>query len=192
MPTDGNSTSTARQYKLSRAEQAWPQNDWEQTWRRARLRGLGPETTTFVWRLLHNILPTQERTSRIASKTPTSPLCKLCQDQLVEDQMHAFFHCKNNSNASKALLSSINSILPNTTPRQVLLLEFHPEESQEFAVVWTIGHFLQLVWTSRVQKKQVRLYTIRAELEARASLLRETRHRENLEKINEMIKNFTD
>ena len=106
--------------------------------------------------------------------------------------MHAFFHCKNNSNASKALLSSINSILPNTTPRQVLLLEFHPEESQEFAVVWTIGHFLQLVWTSRVQKKQVRLYTIRAELEARASLLRETRHRENLEKINEMIKNFTD
>ena len=186
---DGDST---RQFKSSRAELAWPDNDWDHTWKLARLRGLGPEITTFVWRLLHNILPTQERTSRIANKGSgtTSSICKLCQDQLEEDQLHAFFHCKNNSNASRALLNSITPVLPNITPRQVLLLDFDLEESQEFPIVWFVGHFLQIVWNSRVEKRQVRLYSIRADLEARSSLLRETRYKEHLEKIKEMMQNF--
>ena len=38
---------TPRQYKAARAELAYPENDWECTWRLARLKGLGSEMTTF-------------------------------------------------------------------------------------------------------------------------------------------------
>ena len=53
-----------------------------------------------------------------------------------------------------------------------------------------IGNFFELVWNNRLEKKQVRLYTIRADLEARASLLRETRHSTDLEIISELLQTY--
>ena len=178
-----------RQLLPSRTELLWPENDWSRSWQLARCKGLRSEITTFLWRLLHNILPTQERTSRFVRNS--SPLCKLCNDQLPEDQQHALFYCTYNSNTSSALINSISTILPNITTRQLLLLDIEPNEANEFPVVWIVGNFLNLVWSSRVEKRQVRLYTIRADLEARASLLRETRFSKYLELINELLTNFT-
>ena len=78
------------------------------------------------------------------------------------------------------------------TTRQLLLLDLELDDANEFPVIWMVGNFLELVWSSRIEKRQVRLYTIRADLEARASLLRETRHSTNLEIITEMLQtNFT-
>ena len=56
------------EYIKSRAELAAPGTDWEQVWRRARLRGIGSEPICFLWRLLHRILPTEERLARILQK----------------------------------------------------------------------------------------------------------------------------
>ena len=41
-----------KQVLPSRTEIAWPANDLDNTWRLARLKGLAPEVTTFMWRLL--------------------------------------------------------------------------------------------------------------------------------------------
>ena len=182
--------ANSRQFRPSRAELAWPDNDWDNTWRLARLRGLGSAVKTFLWKLLHNLLPTQERVSRISKPENSSPLCKLCHDQLVEDQLHAFFLCQGNSRPSRALINSITYLLPNLTTRQILLLDFVLDETQEFPVVWTVGNFLQLVWSSRMEKRQVRLYAIRAEMEARASLLRETRFAEHHEMIDKLLQTY--
>ena len=179
-----------RQNKPSKTELACPGNDWDRTWHLARLRGITPEVKTFFWKLLHNLLPTQERVCRIMRTTNSSPNCQTCQDEIKEDQMHAFFLCTSSSSASKALLSSLSALLPNITTRQILLLDLELDNSLEFPVVWIIGNFLQLVWSSRVEKRQVRLYTIRADLEARASLLRETRFKIHHEKIGEMLNHF--
>ena len=65
-----------KQVLPSRTEIAWPANDLDNTWRLARLKGLAPEVTTFMWRLLyHNLLTTQERISRVTGNPP--PLCNL-------------------------------------------------------------------------------------------------------------------
>jgi hypothetical protein len=176
-----------RQLIPSRAELAWPENDWSRSWGLARSKGLRSEITTFLWRLLHNILPTQERTSRFVRNS--FPQCKLCHDQLSEDQLHALFYCTYNNNTSTALINSISTILPNITTRQLLLLDLELDDEKQFPVVWMVGNFLELVWSSRIEKRQVRLYTIRADLEARASLLKETRHSTHLEMITEMLQN---
>ena len=177
-----------KQYLPSRTELAWPANDWDNTWRLARLKGLGPEVTTFLWKLPHNLLPTQERISRITRNSP--PLCKLCLNQLVEDQPHAFFLCNSNNDVNNALLSCLTPTILNLSSRQILLHDFQLDENDELPVVWMIGNFLHKVWTFGADKKLVRLFSIRADLEARASLLRETRFDKHSEKINAMLQSL--
>ena len=52
------------QYIKTRSELASPNTDWENTWRRARLKGLGSEATSFLFKLLHLLLPTEQRLAR--------------------------------------------------------------------------------------------------------------------------------
>ena len=47
------------EYIRSRTELASPTTEWELSWRRARLKGLGSEAFSFLWKLLHNLLPTE-------------------------------------------------------------------------------------------------------------------------------------
>ena len=100
LKSPNNDEETPAEYTPCRTELANPQNDWEKTWRLARLQGLGPEITTFLWRLLHRLLPIQDRVHRITSNnSSSSPNCQLCQEGLLEDQQHAFFQCSFNYNA---------------------------------------------------------------------------------------------
>jgi hypothetical protein len=178
---------STRKYIACRTELANSDNDWEKTWKLARLKGLGPDITTFLWRLLHRLLPTQERVSRIVRNQNTSSHCQLCQEEIVEDLQHAFFLCSFNANAGNQLLGCLTNIMPRITSSQILLLNLDIEEADEFPVVWLIGHFLFNIWSSRLAKKRIRLYMIRADLEARASLLSETRFKNYGLKIGDLI-----
>jgi hypothetical protein len=174
-----------RNYISSRAELASPENDWEHSWQLARLPGLGPDITTFLWRLLHRLLPTQERLLRMSKSR--SAQCQLCHQEANEDLQHAFFHCQFNQIASHLLLQCLSTHSQGISERNILILGFQTNSSNEFPLVWFVGNFLYRVWISRIEKKQVQPYSIRAELEARASLLRETRHSDDAIQIGDLI-----
>ena len=53
-----------------RVERLHPATDWPTTWSLARTRGLGSELTTFIFRLLHQLLPTKDRVSKFGLNTP--------------------------------------------------------------------------------------------------------------------------
>ena len=179
--------NVARQYTSCRSEMSTPDNDWERSWRLARLSGLCPEITTFLWRLLHRLLPTQDRVYRIVRKTTSSPHCQLCQDGVVEDLQHAFFSCSFNATTGEVLSRCLSTLIPRITRSRILVLDFDLEPSEELPVVWLASHFLFNIWSSRVEKKKARLYAVRADLEARANLLRETRFQNVATKIGELI-----
>ena len=83
--------------KRCKIEQAHPQVDWERTWALACIRGLESCQYTFLWRLIHNILPTQDRLHRILPNI-TSPSCALCNTQDICNLSHALFQCSFNNN----------------------------------------------------------------------------------------------
>ena len=180
--------SPQQQYIPCRAELTNPANDWERIWLIARSKRLGPEMITFLWRMLHRLLPTQDRVHRIVRNTTPSPNCKLCDEETVEDLEHALLQCSFNSGIGTLLRRSLSSLAPRISALQILTLSLDVPPTDEFPCVWLISHTLFLIWSCRVEKKRIRLFQIRADLEARASLLRETRVEENTAKIENLIK----
>ena len=79
--------------------------------------------------------------------------------------------------------------MPTLSPEAALLLELGPDltEQQELALVTLLAGGLKYIWESRSDKKQVQLYKMRAEAEARVSILRKTRYTIPGDMITDML-----
>ena len=108
------SESGEQKYIACRVEIASPGTDWETSWRLARLPGLGPELSSFMFKLLHQILPTQERVSHTS---PTSnSLCKHsdCTGDRVEDISHSLVYCRGNNGVGMKILERAGQTVSQT------------------------------------------------------------------------------
>ena len=151
-----------------RAELQHPHNDWENSWRLARLQGLESDQITLLWKVLHNLLPTQNRLSRILKDQNSS--CKLCTDPM--DDLPHLFSCRYSTDVCQALLRTVTSVMPSATPQKILLLSLEIEPDLELPVVWIVSSTLLYVWSQKTSKKQCTLVETRAVLEARVNMLR--------------------
>ena len=165
----------SRQVIPCRAELVSPATDWDLTWRRSRLKGLGPEINSFLFKILHQLLTTQERLAR--TNPAVSPVCKApgCTGEVGEDLVHAFVTCSGNMGVGMAVLDSVSSFVNGMTEEQALRLQFESEETSELPVVWFLAVSWTAIWEARLLGKRPELYRVRADLEAKISLLRETR-----------------
>ena len=162
-------------YIQCNAELKHPASDWVGCWRRARLPGLGPENTSFLFRMMHNTLVTQERLSRTS---PTvSPCCKFpgCGGTDDEDLQHALVHCHGNDDVGNAIFNVIRSHAPGITVDDAVRLEFNVDESVELPLVWFTAVAWSNLWDLRMNKTRPSLYLVRAELEVKISFLRKCR-----------------
>ena len=175
---------TRSEYIKSRAELASPETDWETSWRRARMRGLGTEVTSFLWKLLHNILPTEQRLSRILPNSLEN--CKFCQNPVSADLLHCLLECVHTLEVGGWLLALLRQQDQTLTPSRLLRLEFSIDEEREMPMVWITGHVLLIIWKTRVSGKIVNLLNTRAALESKISLLRETRYLSQHQMINQI------
>ena len=158
-----------------KCELASPATDWSRSWRLARLRGLGPELSSFLLKLLWGILPCKARVSRILPKT--SPECQLCNMtagalKIHETLEHAMYTCEGNNGVPELLLKLVRIYNPSAEYCQVLTLDLELDDSMELPLIWIVASLLYLLWQQR-QEGKVCPVKIRAELEARCRLLRE-------------------
>ena len=180
---DGN-----RSFIKCRAELQHQHNDWEKSWQLARLKGLEADQISFLWRLLHNLLPTQSRVSRILQQQDSS--CKSCQHP-VDDLPH-LFSCPSSNLVCNALLRTMRTLQPNITSQQILLLSLDIEPTMEFAAVWLVSSTLMYVWLQKSAKKNCSLLEIRSTLEARVNMLRRGKKQQNSATIlDDLIPNFS-
>ena len=145
-----------REFIMSRSELISSSTDWSTSYRRARLKGLGSEIVTFLWKLLHQLLPTEERLARCSQAVTAS--CKICPQSVAN-----------------WLLSILQQYDPAVTSSKLLRLEFECEDSVEWPLVWLSANTLNYMWNVRLKGKKVYLYDTRATLESKICLLRETR-----------------
>ena len=160
-----------------RVELAQPDVDWPTTWRRARLSGIPSDLTSHLFRLLHDVLPLQSRVARLGgSRGPRlQGVCRLCQADLQEDTLHAFFHCDNNKEAANTLLSHAQRLLESPiSPEAALSLSFVTASERELAVTLVLAAGLKLIWDLRESKKAVSGTQMTSELFARTRILAAT------------------
>ena len=173
------------EYIKCRVERMTPNTEWERCWALARLPGLGPGNVSFLFKLLHQILPTQERVAR--TKPNTSPNCRnsVCIDTL-DDVQHALIHCQANDGVGDLLVQSVRGVVPGLQVESLLRLELNLDTDMQLPVVFLIATVLNAVWSLRVRGVRVQQYLVRSELEAKINLLRETRHQEAANKLSEL------
>ena len=75
----------------------------------------------------------------------------------------------------------------NSSPSNLLRLEFNVDESKEMPLIWILAQTLMYMWGLRVSGKAVNLIRTRTELESRINFLRETRFRSEHEIIKEIF-----
>ena len=96
-------------YIPCRVELASPDVNWELSWHLCRQPGMPPHLASFMWKLLHDLLCTQERLHRVGSSPSSS--CKLCKD-VTGTQVHELILCHHNDSLGTNLLSTIQSYIP--------------------------------------------------------------------------------
>ena len=170
---------------LAKVELFAPETNWERSWRRSRLSCIGSSGCSFIWKVLHNILPCEKRLSRILQNN--SPTCKICSVPVEADLVHCFFECEATRDVGTWLSDWICTFDASSTPQRILRLDFECDQNHELAVVWTIAHILQYMWTVRTSGKVINMTLTRAHLEKKICLLRETRHQAEYINIQNML-----
>ena len=178
-----------QRYIPCRVENLYPQNDWELSWRRCRLKGLSSEMILFNFKVLHSLLPVKSRIHELSPSTPAE--CSLCSLSCPESIHHAFMECPYNDNVISALTRELKKLCTNMKEDDLLRFTF-PElcGDQEFQVMFVVSAFLLEVWSRRLKREKINSYEIRTTIEARCNLLRETRYKQPLEQVKEMLKNL--
>ena len=177
--------------KKTRVEALFPENDWVSAYHFSRLKGLSTESRSFNFKLLHQLLPTNERLSQFLPNT--RPECTLCQADVPESLVHALFSCVKNSEAAEALLQLTRPYDPRITKERALLFNLNVSDPIYELPVLVLYAGLFYISKNRSNKKGTAVYQIQAEIECLISLLRRSRRRllrEAGDIINNTMTNF--
>ena len=153
-----------RKYLPCNAEQKSPMSNWDECWRKARLSGLGPENTSFLFRLLHNTQVTQERL--VKTKPNINPFCKFpgCPGTEVEDAVHALITCPGNNGAGLAVFTAMKKFVPGLQEEAAVRLDFTVDEDKELPIVWAMTVAWCSIWDLRQKRVRPQLYLVSAEM----------------------------
>ena len=107
----------------------------------------------------------------------------------AEDQGHCLFDCTKNIGVGLALLGCVQQLLPDLSVESAVLLDFQCSlpDDENVAVQTILITGLKYIWEARLAKKVVTKYRMRAEIEARVSILRRTRFSNSANIVDELI-----
>ena len=162
-----------RTWRPSKFELNNPDVNWDRSWSYTRLRGLNSDQTSFLFKLLHNILPTNERLYRLNLKD--SQACSLCTSGNSDNLEHAFLECSHNNEINAWLLRLCRNTVPSCSVSDIVHLNLSLSTPLALPVIWILSHTFHLVWNLRCNKKAINRVVVRAELEARVNILRKSR-----------------
>ena len=83
-------------------EELQPQVDWRRSYSLARQKGRFPDRKSVLVMLLHQLLPTEERVTRLQHNK--SPACSLWRTGPVDTLMHTITECQANKAAAMLIL----------------------------------------------------------------------------------------
>ena len=169
-----NANTGHQQFLPCRAELASPDTDWSLAWAACRQPGIPPVLASFLWRLMHNLLPTQAKLHRM--NTIRSSVCKMPGCTEIGSLDHELLLCSKNNGVGLKLISCLQQHIPGLVAEDVLRLDHgSAQEDMSLPITLLSAVILSTIWTERESNQPIRQFKIRAELEQSINLLRTTR-----------------
>ena len=119
-----------------------PEVDWTRSWSLAVTPGLSTKQLSFLWRMVHDLLPCQVRLFRLGMPNINTETCSHCDSNMLGNLTHSLLLCPYNDDVGLFLLSKLKHLIPNTTPEKVLLLDFDVVEDKKLPVMLIIATVL--------------------------------------------------
>ena len=138
-------------------EEGTPEVLWSESYRLSRLNGLSPDSKSFLFKLLHTLLPSKERLNHLTRTT--SPLCK-CGVGVSETYSHLFFKCVENDVAAQSLLRCVQSYDGGLSEETALRLELKAEEPFILPCIALLAVGLEYIRENRKLNKKTWSYDI--------------------------------
>ena len=163
-----------RNFIPCRTELSSPNTDWELSWYACRQSGIPPDLASFLWRMLHDLLPTQSKLHHMGSTN--SPTCKILNCMEDGTPLHELVYCDGNDSVGLKLLHNLQLHIPGLSAADALRLE-HGNIDVDMSLPLTLltAITLNYVWKERQAGTTIRSYKVRAEIEQYISLLRTSR-----------------
>ena len=158
-------------------ESECPDTDWKRSWRLARQRGIGPDLSSFILKLLWKLIPTRDTLHRFFPRQYASAVCQLCPQGLpaeVETLHHALGDCPANQGLLERLLTVIRTHQPGACTRSVFTLDLELDHSLELPITWAIGSLLFSIFNQR-EMGRVTILRTKADPESGCRMLGECR-----------------
>ena len=168
-------------FYLCRAERNSPGIDWKTTWSKVKYPFLSSSTATFLWKLLHDLLPTEERLSTTLGNTTST--CRFGCPNQVATLVHCFFDCHLTSDVGSWALRMVHKFCPSMEEEKILKLDFTAGNN----LFWVTANTLQYLWNIRTSKKKARLDNCLSHFNAEALRLEETNQEHLVPSILEII-----
>ena len=130
-----NANTGHQQFLPCRAELASPDTDWSLAWAACRQPGIPPVLASFLWRLIHNLLPTQAKLHRI--NTIRSSVCKMPGCTETGSLNHELLLCSKNNGVGLKLISCLQQHIPGLVAEDVLRLD-HGSAQEDMSLPITL------------------------------------------------------
>ena len=180
-----NTEGATRTWKPTKFELSHPDVNWDRSWHYTKLKGLNSDQSSFLFKLPHNILPTNARLFRLNMRD--NQACTLCTSWISENLEHALLECSYNKENNAWIIQLCRNADPTCSLTDIVTLNLSLSEPLAFPVIWTLSHALYLVWHLRFSKKTISRIIIRAELEARVNILRKSRLATAAERVEDLL-----
>ena len=158
--------------RLCRSERLYPEVDWVKTWSKVRFSFFSSSTMSFLFKLLHDILPTEERLNQTIGNNEA--ICRFsCTSNQVSNGEHCFFFCSKSREVGSWLLQICQKCGPAT---ESCIMKLNVADNM--SLIWIIGNTLQFIWSKRSAGKKAELKTCLAHLHSEVLLLKNFQNEE--------------
>lgn len=149
-----NNTGTKKMCKI---ESKFPLWNWSLIWKRINLKGITNDQKSFIWRFIHDLLPTQERKATI-HRYMSSKCTKCTSDSVDNILLHTYTVCEYSIEVIKWLMCILSYLDVGEDISEVITLRFSIlNQRHELPCVWLIAETLQTAWTRRIADQSASL-----------------------------------
>ena len=119
---------------------------WADIYEFSRLKGISPDGKSFLFKLIHELLPSKERLHQLGQSA--SALC-WCNSGEVESYSHLFFQCEKNEEAGQSLLRCVRSHDSNSSEKKSIRRELGSSNPFILPSVSILATGLELFYLNR-------------------------------------------